>query len=195
MKIFTIVVCFWFLNFDFALAIEKKVIERVNRYGGPTVTTVYHKNDKEFKLKQKTEYFNDSGVVRKMEGYRLLNQYNDLKIEKVIEDYASNGNLFRSEINLNKEMADQLGYYRVVTYFKMDGIKSRKEIYYNQSEFDEMVYWMSIDYYSVVGEKIRSEYYLNDEEAEKTGYYKLVSFFEKGELIRQEMLAKGGIVH
>lgn len=195
MKIYLILACFCFLSLDFVQAIEKKVIDRVNKYGGPTVTTVYHRNDKEYKLKEKTEYFDNSGIMRRMEGYRLLNQYNDLKIEKVIEDYASNGILYRSEININEEKANQLGYHKVITFYNMDGIKSRKEVYYNHSEFDKMVYWKSIDIFSVVGKKIRSEYYLTPEDAEKTGYYKLVSYYEKGEVIKQEMLAKEGIVY
>ncbi len=181
-----------FVLTPFSYAIEKKVIEKSNSFGGVTVKTVYGSNDNEFKLSSKIEFLNGEGVVRQREGYRLLNQYNTLKIEKVIEDYASNGSLFRSEIIIAEEKARELGYHKIVTFYSLDGNTTSKEVYYNDTELEKMVYTKSIEYYSVVGKKVKSVFFLTEENTEQTGYSKLISYFENDKMIRQEVYDKDG---
>ena len=182
------------LLFGHSYAVEKKVVESVNEYGGQTVTTYYTAEDNEYKLKKKTEYLDKTGTKRKVIGCRLINEYNKLKIEKAIELYSSKGVLQSVEIRICQEKAWELGYYRVVTFFDSDGLKTKKEVFYNESDFDAKIYQKSVDYYSVSGEKIRSEFYLTDREAKKTGYHKLVTYFSRGKMVKQELHDKQGII-
>ena len=173
---------------------EKKVVEAVNEYGGKTVLTSYATGDDEFKLKSKTEFFDKKGIVRKAVGFRQVNQYNKLKIDKVVEIYSTAGRLQNVELTFLPEKVRETGYDRIITHFNLNGIKSKREIYYTESDFDAKIYQKSIEYYSETGDKTRSDTYLTDSEAKKTGYYKLVSYFSEGKIIKQELYDKQGVI-
>jgi hypothetical protein len=185
-----LIAVFLFVN---GYAEEKITIEAVNEFGGETITTKYSAGDGEFKLEKKTEYFNKNGIRKKAVGYRLINQYNKLKIDRAVELYSDEGVLQSTEILIRPEKAREIGYNRVITYFGSLEVITRREIYYNESDFDVKIYQKAIEYFSETGEKIRSVTYLTEQEAKKTGYYKLVTTFSNGEIVKQVLFDKQGV--
>ncbi|MBU3914334.1 hypothetical protein KKA14_02275 [bacterium] len=174
---------------------ESKVVNQKNKYGGKTVEITFEKKDMEPKLAKKLVFYDSVGNKLKVVGFLLNNDSNTSKIFKGVENYNQAGKLTSVEVYFTDEKSKQTGCSKVITHFDQQALKTRVVTYYSESDFDEKTYSKSEEYFSASGERTRTEYYLADKEVKKTGFHKMVLFYEKGRVIKEEMYDKKGNIY